>query len=278
MTVIFRHHFLLSMLTQLFQSFNLDAKESKCIAALVEMGPQPASALSRLLGMPRNTVRGILDALTQHGLLTKTRRGNTQYYAVENADGLTRILRGQQRAFNEETEERIRVIETYGHELTQYRQASGRPKVTFYEGMSGLERVYEDTLIAKTGLRSWGSYDANKEALPSYFQTYYQRRTKKGIPMKSIHPDTALSRAHQKNDRRELRTSALVPKTVFDLKPEIQVYDDKINIVSWRDKFGIIIESQEIADAVRLIFELSYDAAKKYGRVTGAKKKTRKKS
>lgn len=65
-----------------------------------------------------------------------------------------------------------------------------------------------------------------------------------------------------KRDREELRKSVLVDKNKFNIEPEIQVYDHKINIVSWREKLGIIIESEEIAEAMKQVFELCFDKSK----------------
>ncbi|MCB0340093.1 MAG: hypothetical protein KDD53_10840, partial [Bdellovibrionales bacterium] len=126
------------------------------------------------------------------------------------------------------------------------------------------QKVYEDTLTAKSGLRAWASFDANQEALPRYFPNYYKRRVKRKIPMKSIHPDTPLAREDTVENKRFLRKSVLVPKKKFDIIPEIQIYDNKVNIVSWRDKLGIIIESQEIANALTAIFELCYGSARTF--------------
>jgi hypothetical protein len=106
------------------------------------------------------------------------------------------------------------------------------------------------------------------EVKPDYFNTYFKRRAKKNIAMKAIHPQTADSIAGQKRDAQELRQSALVPADKYYWEPEIQMYDNKVNITSWKEKLGIIIESQEIADALKMIFDLSYEAAERYGKAT----------
>ena len=49
----------------------------------------------------------------------------------------------------------------------------------------------------------------------------------------------------------------------FAFYPEINVYDNKVMIASWREKLGIIIESAEIADAMKKIFELAWAEAKR---------------
>ncbi|MDP7646443.1 MAG: hypothetical protein QF400_04765, partial [Candidatus Peribacteraceae bacterium] len=85
------------------------------------------------------------------------------------------------------------------------------------------------------------------------------------------HPDTGSAKDITNRDESELRDSALVPADKFYWTPEIQVYDNKVNIASWKDKLGIIIESEEIADAMRVFFDMSFEAAEKYGKRHGIK-------
>ena len=61
-----------------------------------------------------------------------------------------------------------------------------------------------------------------------------------------------------------MRESALVPPAKYNWIPEIQIYNDKINIASWKEKLGIIIESPEIAEALKAAFEMSFETAEKY--------------
>jgi hypothetical protein len=60
-----------------------------------------------------------------------------------------------------------------------------------------------------------------------------------------------------------MRETALVPADAFQFIPEINIYDNKIMIASWREKLGIIIESAEIADAMKKIYELAWAEAKR---------------
>lgn len=256
------------MLRSLLQSFQLTDKEITVFLKTLELGAQPASHIARVCEMPRNTVRSILDVLVKKGLMVRSKRANTQYYATEKKEHVVRMLKLRRVKMEEEIDQQLALLDQYGDELSTRHWAASRPRITFYEGMSGLEKVYEDTLTAKHGLRSWASYDALLGVLPEYFAGYFKRRAKKGVPMRSIHPDTSAGQEGQARDADELRESALVPADRFDWGPEIQVYDNKINITSWKEKLGIIIESQEMADAMRVIFDLSYEAASRYGKTT----------
>ena len=254
-----------SMLSQILKSFGLNPKEMKTFEKVRDLGTQPASNIARVMDMPRNTVRFILDGLVQKGLLVKTNRVNTQYYAVDSTKNIIRRLKVQKVKMADKIDSQVNMIEKFGSELNPaYQHASRRPKITFYEGTDGLERVYEHTLSAKEDIKSWASFEGMHEAMPEYFNTYYARRTKKKIKIFSIHPDCDFARERQKNDKKELRESALVPASKFQWIPEIQVYADFINIASWKEKLGIIIESPEISQAMKTIFDMAFETAEKY--------------
>ena len=67
-------------------------------------------------------------------------------------------------------------------------------------------------------------------------------------------------------DAEEKREIAFVPADKYYFSPEINIYDDKVMIASWREKLGVIIESHEIADAMKKIYELAWAEAKKLDR------------
>ena len=144
---------------------------------------------------------------------------------------------------------------------SRYRPESTKPKVTFYEGDEGLVKVYEDTLTSSETIRSFASFEGMHGALPEYFKKYYKRRAENKILIRSIHPDTPLARERTKHDKKEWRDSRLVPKNKYDFNPEIQLYDNKVVITSWKEKLGIIIESQEVYQAMTVTFELAWAEA-----------------
>jgi len=55
-----------------------------------------------------------------------------------------------------------------------------------------------------------------------------------------------------------------VPANKFNIDIEIDIFDNKVIIASWKENLAIIIESQKIADAQKKIFELAWEGAGKY--------------
>ena len=96
-----------------------------------------------------------------------------------------------------------------------------------------------------------------------YKSYYYKRRTKKGIAIRAIVPGTTIGKERKEEDKKEMRETALVPPDKYYFSPEINIYDNKTMIASWREKLGIIIESAEIADAMKKIYELAWAEAKR---------------
>lgn len=201
----------------LAEAFSLSEKEVFVLQKLLELGTQPASALAKVCELPRNTVRGVLDNLVKYGLLIRSQKAKTQFYAVESKESLIRVLESKKENTISELETQINLVHRSGDLLNKQTKHLNRPKITFYDGYAGLKKVYEDTLNAKSGLRAWASFEANKEALPSYFPNYYQRRTKRKISMRSIHPDTPLAREGTTNNKKFLRRSVLIPQREFTI-------------------------------------------------------------
>jgi sugar-specific transcriptional regulator TrmB len=247
------------MIDQITDIFRLEKKETEVFLRLYELGPQPASVIAKNTGIQRNSTRFILDNLVAMGIATKSAKANTQIYEVESKENIIRTLEIQKANMLKEIDTKIQVINKVGDELDNRFKSKNVPKVKFYEGVAGIEKVYEDTLSARGEIRSWASFDGMHEGLPSYFNTYYKRRAGNNVAIRSIHPDTEFAKQKTKNDSKELRKSKLVDAKKYNWVPEIQVYDDKINIVSWNEKIGIIIESEGIAEALKTIFEISWD-------------------
>jgi hypothetical protein len=133
----------------------------------------------------------------------------------------------------------------------------------FYEGKQGMEQVYGDTLTSHETILAYANVNEMHAAMPDYFPKYYQRRTKKGIHIRAIIPSNKAGIERVNKDKEEARESALVPENKVYFSPEINIYDNKIMIASWKEKLGIIIESKEIATAMKTIYELAWAEAKR---------------
>lgn len=252
-----QNYSLQTMLTDL----GFSSKESQVYLALLELGKGTVSTISRKGGINRTTGYDILDSLAAHGLVSISGKKPKQEYIAESPDKLITFLQTKIK----ETEAQLEKARALAPQLKSLHNVSDRPKVRFYEGKEGLREVYEDTLTSSEPIRAYATVDDMHKALPEYFPRYYKRRAEKGIAIRAIVPKTSIGIERASKDTEEMRETALIPSDKFYFSPEINIYDNKIMIASWRENLGIIIESAEIADAMKKIYELAWVEAKRLG-------------
>ena len=248
------------------QDIGLAPKEADVYLAILALGRGTASKIARRAHIARTTVYDILGSLFDKELVTLTGREPKQEYVAMSPDQLLEYIRKE---FEKKRDDLQVVKDSLVPQLRSIHNVTNRPKVFLYEGREGMEKVYEDTLTSREPIRAYASVGDMHLGLPGYFPEYYKRRAEKGIAIRAIIPDTEAGVERKALDKNELRESALVPKDKFMFSPEINIYDNKLMIASWKEKLGIIIESSEIADAMKKIYELSWAEAKRLDNMLG---------
>ena len=245
-------------LSEALLSLGLSDKEAAIYLALLELGRATVSKISRKADVNRATGYVILDSLVNKGLALISGKEPKQEYTAESPDNLVNLLRKRKT----EAETALAKAEVLALELKSIQKKEDRPQVRFYEGVEGMKQVYEDTLTSTETIRAFASVEDVHSIFGNYFPNYYKRRAGKGINIRAVFPDTPASIERSTYNQEEARESVLVPKEMYEFHPEINFYDNKVMIASWREKLGIIIESAEIADAMKKIFELAWIGAK----------------
>ncbi|KKR02244.1 hypothetical protein A2W67_00975 [Candidatus Nomurabacteria bacterium RIFCSPLOWO2_02_40_28] len=246
-------------LEQSLVEIGLSSKEAGVYLALLTLGHGTVSQISRRANINRTTGYDILDSLSAKGLVSISGKEPKQEYSAESPENLSKFI-------SEEIKEKNKILEKTEEiipELKSVHNIKDRPRVLFYEGRGGLEKVYEDTLTSTEPIRAYANVEHMTVGLPGYFPEYFKRRAQKGIFIRGIGPKTEDNLELAKRNTDEKRETALVPKDKYDFVPEINIYDNKVMIASWREQLGIIIESTEIANAMKVIYELAWAEAKR---------------
>ncbi len=234
-------------------------KETAIYLAILELGHGTVTEISRKAGVNRSTGYVILDSLASKNLVSVSGKEPKQEYEALSPANIVEYL-------NDKVENQKKLAENAQEilpELISLHNTGDRPRVHFYEGFAGLEHVYEDSLTSKGDIYSTSTYEEMHETLPKYFSTYYERRAKKKIFIHTFVADTPLARKRKANDLAEYRDTSLVPQNQFPVPTDIEIYNDKVMIASWKEKLGIIIESKEIATTLRSVFKLALAEAKR---------------
>lgn len=246
-------------LLHVLRSAGLGDEQAQLYLAGLQMGSAPASEYAKKTGINRITAYNMLEAMVGEGRFAVIKKIRGKWYspvapehlaieARKNADALNRVLPD------------LRSLQGK-HER--------RPHVKFYEGWEGVRRVYEDTLTAKGEILNFANSAVVRRFWPAYDDEYVAERVKRGIHLRGIAPDDATGRRVHGEDKNKLREIRLVPARDFDFRNEINVYDSKVAICSFgaaqdrsfdspEECFGVVIESREVAETQRQIFEMAW--------------------
>jgi sugar-specific transcriptional regulator TrmB len=250
---------LLKLLPALHE-IGLNTNEATVYITLLRIGTNPVSIVAKESHVSRCGCYPVLERLMQKGFIRQFTKNNVSYYTAAEPKHILRQLKNRQ----SELEDKINGLSKSISQIELIKSSyHGKPRVTFYEGETAVQNIMEDTLNSKTVLRAYASLKELTALFPSYWPNYYKRRTAKGIFVKTIYPADEISFLHKQRDSEELRESRLIPKE-FDFHMDILIYDNKVAITSLREKFGVLIESEDMAESQRRIFDIIWDAAAKH--------------
>lgn len=245
-------------LASVIRNVGLDSKEAALYLSGLALGSAPASEYAKSAELNRITAYNTLEGLVARGYFTVVKKMRSKWYAPVAPEYLALEARR-----NVESLDRILP------ELHALRKAKERkPNVRFFEGWDGIRHVYEDTLTARTELLNFANSAVVRKYWPNYDEEYVAQRVKRGIRLRGIAPDDEAGRRVHGEDRQRLREIRLVSAKDFDFGNEINIYDHKVSICSFgstKDVFAVIIESKEVAETQRQIFEMAWRFAGRKG-------------
>ncbi len=240
---------------KIIHELGLSPKEEAILLALLELGAETVTRIAQKANLNRTTCYDILERLNILGLVGYVGDRTKKTFVAEPPETFVSYLERRSKQLQQRAEE---VRKALPELKARYNERGSGPRIRFYEGAEGLETAYEDTLTAREGIRAYASVRNMHSALPHYFPEYYKRRTKKNISIRAILPNTPEGQERAIHDQAEARESRLVPANTFNFSPEVNIYDDKVVIISLVEQFAVIIESKEIAEAQKKIFELAW--------------------
>lgn len=240
-------------LNKVLENIGLTEKEAKIYLTLLELKEALPSVISRRAGVKRPTTYVILEQLQKKGLVSYVKKGKLLYYQPINPHSLLETEYHKYHALEESLPELLQM----------HRQYAVTPQMSIFEGKKGLVQVMEDTLTTSTDLLCWADVTmAVETCLKDYYPEYIRKKVKGNVWLRGIFCADKLARKFKERGETELREVYLIPKEKFPFKNEINIYDDKVAIISHEDEIGVIIKNKNIANTQRAIFKLGFEYAK----------------
>lgn len=242
------------------KQLNFSEKETKTYLALLESGSARASDISRMTELNRTTTYDCLASLIKKGLVSKYKKKSATFFSVLEPNELLDYLDREKEENSKEFDKKKKKLSSLIPQLVSLQSMpNSRPMIKFFEGEKGMREAYEDTLHAKGKILAYANVQTMHQGLPNLFPEYYKRRAKSKIFIHAISPNNISAIERSKKDQEEMRKIRFLPSSEMTFSPEINIYNNKMLVVSWKEKMAIVIESKELADLQRLIFNIVWD-------------------
>ena len=241
-----------SRFIHLFEELGLNETESKVYLALLELEEALPSSIARRAQVKRPTTYVVLEQLKKRGLVSHTKRNGTLYLRAVSPEFILEERKNQNRRLEEALPELLNLNRRY----------EVMPQMSVFEGHEGIIQIMEDTLTSSTELLCWCNGDLALKSLESYYPIYLKKKVEKNLWLKGVSTYDQASLHDKKYGGKELREVYLIPKDKYPIQNEINIYDDKVAIISHVDEIGVIIQNKHIADTQRAIFMMCFEYAK----------------
>ncbi|MBT3705113.1 hypothetical protein HOG17_05035 [Candidatus Peregrinibacteria bacterium] len=239
-------------LLPILTAIGLTDKEARVYLSMIELGQSVVSNIATKARINRVTAYDILKKLKEKGLISTVTKNRIKYFSPTDPEIVASTF-----------EQRTKALKDAIPKLKRLKGETVHPLIQYFEGLEGIKAIYEDTLTTKKGILNFSNSEAIRNIWPEYDKEYVTKRTKRKIHLKGIiTADEAGKKVHAEDPKynREMR---LLPKDKYQFTNEINIYDDKVAIISFASEtpLGMIIKSPQIANSQRAIFQICWDFA-----------------
>lgn len=249
------------LLEKALEDIGLSPKEHKVYLELLKIGTGKAGVLAKKTELNRTSVYDVLESLGRKGIISSYRKGSQTYFSATDPHRLLSYLEQEKADTVASIDANKLRLEALLPQFISLQDISpDRPKVQFFEGEKGILEAYEDTLTSRGSILAYANVATMHEGLPNFFPQYYKRRAAKKIFIRGICPQNEITYERHKHDQEEMREIRFLPTVDMTFSPEVNIYNNKMLIASWKEKMAIIIESKELADLQKLAFELVWQS------------------
>lgn len=248
------------------ESLGLQPNEAKVYLALIELGRGTVTEVSKAAQLNRTTGYDILERICLYGLANRSAQGKKRLYVAESPGRLKHFLENKKRT----AERRLEDVHNILPDLQALFHTELKPSISFAEGQSAIERMYEDQLQTKSTIYSILELKGYAENYDDIGRRISLERSRRGIKQKVLarKNDVALAWwAKVYKGKKRLQESTeyrwLPENKKYSPAEEILIFDDIVigNLVKPNENMAFKIQSQSFADSLKMVFELAWEQA-----------------
>lgn len=241
------------MLEQVLEQAGMTKKQAKIYLSALTLGETTIKEIAQRSGIQRTTIYDVIQEMIDAGYIKLTKHGAKRKFLAATPEELQFIIKRRASAIGGVLEDLIQMSNV---EKT-------KPKVWFFEGIEGLKNAFNDTLkYPISEMYQWGSRDLLDVLGEEWSTKYMLRRANEKIFAKTLSPDLPDVRRYKKMDEKHYREIRLVDPEEFLFEIELDVYGNRLAMISVKDQMAVVIESKPIANTLKAIHKMCWEAAR----------------
>ncbi len=228
----------------------LTESDANIYLSLVENGLSALSDIATQTGYHRIQIYRRLPFLLESGFLIEVKKGKRNFYKACHPEKINEI-------YERNFQNNKAIIESLSQ---KYESAEKKTNISFQTGLKWIQNVYYDILNSS---KKWDTFfritsEVDVDKINEYYipKDYREKRDKKQIQRYIIMTEKTANKKKPKLEREVKIIDG--KKEKFDDNISFTIYSDKISFVDFNKETSIIIESKEIADFQRKIFQLLF--------------------
>lgn len=239
---------------QLFEQSGFGAKEARVYAALLLLGEADATRIAVAAKVKRTNVYPLLEHLKKRGYVSEVEGRKVRSFSPADPTKVFRHLESSAKLFRE----MLPFLQAY------VARGGTKPRIQYYEGKSAVTSVFRE--ISQFPEACFISSIARlqhvfPEDVRLWEQIYVSNRFK--IHARALHTDTPPDHTFIQKIEGKRYEARFLPKGV-DLTIDFSLYGENMAISSvTKDPFIVVIESKDLADSMRTIFDLLWKNMKR---------------
>lgn len=243
----------------------LTPEEATVYQICLKEGTQTARKIQQKSPYKRGLIYKILDGLIEKKLiLKKDEKGKVSVFSPLHPKNLKELAEKREREARDVQATLSGILPAL---VSDFNLASGTPGISFYEGVGGVEKIYDDIIATKKDIMLFRSiYDNRSPELSKLVYRQIDRQIKKGINALVLGPMTkSVVEKIKGKDKENLVTRRIMPIEKFQLDSQIIIYGDKVAIIAVKDDpiITTLVDNPGISQTFRTLFQYIWTKSEK---------------
>ncbi len=240
---------------EILMQAGLSEIQAKIYLYLIENGQKTASEIAKGVDENRTTVYSALEKLEKTGIISQKDRGKISAYIPNHPSVLESLAEKRLRQMARQA----RNLESNLPSLINfYNEHQNEPGTQTFYGKEGIKIIWDKIIATKKTfyfVRSRYDNTVDKEG----FKQFVSSRVKNNIKAENITASEFSNEISNKDmEKNYLLTRTFLPHGEYDSPVEIDIFGDNVAFINYeKNSMSTIIESPEIADAMRQFFLFS---------------------